>query len=198
MNGCINTNILNILELITLSNVKDITDVFLKVVTMMGLIRGMFYLKTLKEKTSAATFSFWSQFRVRIFELSKWLCDDYELLDNLYETSTRRTWEGALSSKKDRKEEFKKKIEELIIFLKSAPDQMPAYIGWTRDYYTLLEFLNDVVQYDICNKDDCFKFSGEISLKQRNEYCENIRKTIDRLCKEIEEKQIQTEKKLLK
>lgn len=180
-----------------LSEIKNCSNVFLNIVTGVGIIKGFNYLKELKAKKSAATFTFWSQLRIRVYELLNWLQEDYSLIDNLYDSNIRNSWESSLSPNKDRIESYKKKVEEVIIYIESTPDQMPAYIGWTADYTKILEFLNDLIQYDICNAKEYFKFTKDETINHRNDYCKNICEIMKRLCNEIENKQKEIEEKLL-
>ena len=74
---------------------------------------------------------------------------------------------------------------------------MPAYKGWTTDYNIIVSFLNDVIQYDIKNSQEYFKYSGQITKLERNNNCKFICDAMERLCNQIEEKQIEIEKLII-
>lgn len=180
-----------------ITGIKDLSYIFFNCVSGVSIIKGIGYLKRLKEKKNAATFSFWSQFRIRIWELYSWLKDEYGLVNNLYEPVARKAWEDKLGSKKERIEQFMNMVEETICFIQSTPDQMPAYKGWTTDYNIIVSFLNDVIQYDIKNSQEYFKYSGQITKLERNNNCKFICDAMERLCNQIEEKQIEIEKLII-
>lgn len=195
--GILSTN-LNILKCTveSLDIFKDGASIFLSVVTGVNIIRGFNYLKDLKKKTDTATFTFLAQLRIRLVELAQWIENEKGVLGNFYTPDTRDTWESYLPPEDTRVEEFKTKVEDTITYIKSTPDQMPAYKGWTTDYNNLINFLNDVVQYDICDPQKYFKFTAMEQESQMEEYCEEIRKSINNLCSGIEKKQKEIEAKL--
>lgn len=191
---------LNILEcaIENLDKFKDIASIFLSVVTGVNIIRGFNYLKDLRKKTDAATFTFLAQLRVRLIEISQWLENEKGILGNFYTPDAKDAWESYLSPTDIRVKEFKRKVEDALIYIKSTPDQMPAYRGWTIDYNKLINFLNDVIQYDICDSEKYFKFTAMERESHMEEYCNDICKSIDRICKGIETKQEEIETKLFK
>ncbi len=71
---------------------------------------------------------------------------------------------------------------------------MPAYIGWTQDYNQIVEFLNDMIQFDIKDPDNYFKFKEPKTLQDRKKYCDDICIIMRRLCHNIEIKQREVEK----
>lgn len=180
-----------------IASFKDITSILLNIITGVSIIKGIGYLKGLKEKTNSATFNFWSQLRARIKELLSWLREDYNLLANMYEGVARDAWESELGPKQERIKQFKQLVEETLKFIKSTPDQMPAYKGWTNDYNFVVSFLNDVVQYDILNANEYFKYKGQISKTERDRNCQEICDVMERLCNSITDKQIEIENKIL-
>lgn len=172
-----------------LENIKDCSIIFLNFMTGVIAIRGLNYLKGLKEKTNAATFTFWSQFRYRIYELMNWLESDNTLIDNLYDPKIRKAWESQLTQDMERTKQFKEKVQNAITYIESTPDQMPAYIGWTSDFNEIVSFLNDIIQYDICDEKKHFKFIKRQSLKDKKQYCADKCNVMRRLCTEIEKRQ---------
>ena len=177
--------------------IADFSTSFLSIITGVSIISGLRYIKSLKEKTTAATFTFWSQLSMRMRELLIWLKADYSLLDNLFSPESRRQWE-IISTESDELEKFVAKVESTISFIENSPDQMPAYIGWTNDYNCFTEFLYDIIKYDIRDSDHNFKFSEFKGIEFRNQYCNNICIIMERLCKGINERQESIEKELFK
>lgn len=176
--------------------IKDCTQVFVNIVTGMSIIKGFNYLKSLKDKTNSATFTFWSQFRIRIHELKNWLEADETLINNLYDPKIRATWEGELSQGEERVEKYKEKIKQTISYIENTPDQMPAYEGWTSDYNKIIVFLYDMIQYDICNSESYFKFVSAQTINDRKQYCKDICNTMTRMCEKIEQRQAKVEQYL--
>lgn len=176
---------------------ETISHIFINIITGVSIIKGIGYLKGLKEKTNSATFNFWSQLRARLGEILSWLEDDYSLLDNMYEPVARNAWQSELASREERVKDFKKIVEETINYIKSTPDQMPAYKGWTNDYIFLIAFLNDVIKYDVTNANRYFKYRGQISKPERDNICKNICVVLERLCIGITDKQIRIENQIL-
>lgn len=93
-------NIMNCI--LNLGNWKTFSSIFLSVITGVSIIKGLGYLKNYKEKTNAATFTFWTQLRMRIFVLMRWLEEDNSLVNNLFSPSSKDTWESDLSQQSKR------------------------------------------------------------------------------------------------
>lgn len=185
-------------EMHTIEYMEKVVSISLNIVTGVGIIIGLGYLKTLKDKTYIATFSFWTQFYNRVYELLKWLEDDNNIINNLYSPEAKKTWENCLAETSDKTNEFKDKVKEILIFLKQTPDQMPAYIGWTSDYNYLMVFFYDIIKYDICNPDDCFKFCVPTEINLKNDYCKKIIKVMTNMCNGIKKRQEIVEKRIYK
>lgn len=128
-------------------------------------------------------------------EIKSWLATDYSLIDYLYDGKIRGTWESESTSDIQRIICFKKLVEESIQFIKTSSDQIPAYVGWTDDYNKFISFLNDLIQFDISDGDNYFKFE-EGNINERNRYVKDICNIIDRMCKEIVVKQKSIENEL--
>ncbi|MCI9175857.1 MAG: hypothetical protein HFH49_13130 [Lachnospiraceae bacterium] len=93
-----------------------------------------------------------------------WLKEDDTLINNLYDSKIRKTWESELSQDDNRTEEYKVIAKKTIEYIEKTQDQMPAYIGWTSDFNIIVEFLNDLIQYDICDAKRYFKFISHKTL----------------------------------
>lgn len=179
-----------------IGNIKDATYVFLNIALGVGAFKGLSYLKTYREKRHAATFTFWAQLRIRLMQIENWLKDNSSLVNYFYNEETRCEWEGESSDLSSRIVTFKNLIEDTIEFIQKSPDQMPAYIGWTDDYNSIISFLSDAIQFDICNGSDYFKFEGRYSIKERNAYVESVCEVLDRMCNNIMVKQRQIEREI--
>lgn len=166
---------------------------------LMGVlgILGLSFIKPLKDKTFSATFTFWSQLRVRLKNISDWLEQDKDLLNNMYNSNIRKTW-STLTPEIDRIESFKEIVEETLQYIQQAADQMPAFVGWSKEYNETIKNLQEFILFDICEPNKYFKYNKPETIEQRNQYISSICSSIDLLCNEIEEKQNKLEKKILK
>lgn len=179
-----------------IDNIEKAISILLNVITGVGIIIGLGYLKSLKDKTYTAAFGFWSQFYNRIYELLRWLKADNSIISNMYSPQARRMWENDLIEVNDRTKEFKEKVQSMLEFMMQESDQMPAYIGWADDYNKLMEFFYDIIQYDICNIHDFFKFCEPVNIEEKNNYCKKIIETMEHICKEIKNRQEILEKRI--
>lgn len=195
MNESVIKFIEDVLKYVTLTNVSEVSKVFLNITTGVCAIIGIGYLRKLREKRNLSVYSFWQQIRVRIGAICSWLESDYSLINNLYTPEIRLVRESELTEDPNRIEEFKKLAIQTLEYIKQTPDQMPAYRGWTEDYTVIIEFLDDVIRYDISNPDNFFKFIKDDDIKI-DAYCNGVIECMQRLCKEIKLRQIKTEKKL--
>lgn len=187
---CVLHKIYNILTDPTI--IGEYVEIVVNLITGVVLISGIRYLKPLKEKTVSSTFNFWAQLKIYLSQIVLYIDSDVGVLDNLYSEESRKDWD-ILSPADLRVKEFKNIVESTIHFLKSSPDQMPAYKGWSDDYSELIQFLNDIIVFDICDKSQYFKFSEKKSVKERNEFGENICRLINKVCEGIVKKQNKVE-----
>lgn len=166
------------------------------IITGVVAIIGLFCFKPLKDKARAATFTFWSQIRIRLEMIRKWLDIDYGILDNLYSPDA-KIGTAVLAPDKDRIDQLKAIISDTLSYIKTAEDQMPAYRGWSVDYAQVVEYLEEMLVYDISNNERYFKFTAPTTDAQRRAYCEEICKAIDKICSEIKKKQDHAESKIV-
>ena len=131
-------------------------------------------------------------------DINEWLKSNYGLLDNMYSQESKKGWENTLTPPGERIESFKKCINDVLRYMESTEDQMPAYIGWSNDYSELITYFRDMMVYDICDNSQYFKFREEKTTMQRREYIDSICHTIDKICSGIDAKQKNIENKLLK
>lgn len=175
--------------------VLNYIDTIIKIATGVIAIIGLRYIKPLKDKTLGATFNFWSQLKVRLIRIEVRLEADKGILKNIYAKTDRDSVES-LAPDINRVKELKNDIEDTIDFIRKTPDQMPAYQGWSKDYFSLLFMLEECIVYDICDNERHFKkiLNYEDKIDYRNEMCNLINK----ICKGIDERQNKLEKQIIK
>lgn len=194
----ISSDVIHKIEIISnnINDIKTFSEIILNIALGVGAVKGLIFLKSFQEKRAAATFTFWLQLKVRMMEIKGWIENDKKLVNYLFDEESRSTWESESSEVSPRLSAFKEIIVETIQFVKKTPDQIPAYCGWTDDYTEFIKFLEDTIQYDICNGGDYFKFYSPQTVADRDAYCDNICKILGRMCDEIERKQKEIEKRL--
>ncbi len=178
-----------------LDSLSTVAGTFLSIVTGVGILFGMSYLKSLKEKKLAASFSFWSQIKLKIVRLQNYLLWNKEIINNLYSTESRLYWEEKEVAM-EQLQEFKKLASEVLGYLDKTPDQMPAYKGWSNDMINFIDFLSKIVQYDICKSDDIFLNKKIVEKEERDLYYADICKTMKNLIDGIQKGQTDLENKL--
>lgn len=180
----------------TLEIVEKCVNMGVSVFTGVVAIIGLGYIKPLKDKTRAATFTFWSQLSVRLILIRKWINHDNGLLDNMYSGNAKKEW-VVLAPKADRIKQFKEIVQATLDYIEETSDQMPAYIGWSGDYAKLIGYLSDMIVYDITDNTGYFKFTKPVGEDERKKYCTEICETIDAICKGIKRKQEKIEKRIV-
>lgn len=160
------------------------------------IVIGLSWLKPLKEKESAASFTFWSQLRIRLIKIHSHLMANDMCLYYLYDPLVSRQWDGVLAPKSETFRSLRDAVDETLIFLQGAKDQMPAYPGWTKEYTELLEYLTDIVAYDICESTAKFKYKEMVEFSNLSVLRSNICNLIESICMKIEARQLSIENKL--
>ena len=181
-----------------LDNTGTLVGIIISIVTGVSIIRGIRYLKTLKEKQYLATFTFWSQINVRIIRIHNLLTENKGLLNNLYPPKARTLWEVS-SPPIEIVNEFKNLVCQTLEYLESTTDQMPAYLGWSNDFSEFMSFLTEIVQYDICKDNEYF--FNETMMKHptkgdRDKYWKHTRNLTERLMCGIKDRQTLIEAEL--
>lgn len=179
------------------TTINEWVEIVAKIFAGVIAIIGLGYLRPLKEKTMSATFSFWSQLSIRLKGILSWLELDCGVLDNMYSPEAKEGW-TSLTPSNERLKEFKKEIENTVEYMETTADQMPAYIGWSEDYNSLIQILKEMLVYDICNSEEYFKFESYVNDTERKKYCDNVCNIIKRICKGISDKQKEVETNILK
>lgn len=172
--------------------ISDFVEIMSKIVVGVVSIIGIMYIKPLKDKTITATFTFWSQLKVRLSEIRVRLEADEGILWNIYEQKSQER----LAPTMTRVQELKDEIQNTLDYIKKTPDQMPAYQGWSGDYTKLISLLEDCLVYDIC--DDKHHFKPVTDGGKIVDYNTEIRTVINKICSEIDRRQKYIEKKIVK
>lgn len=180
------------------SSINDLSQAFLAIIGGICAISGIRFIKSLREKRAASLFSFWSQLSVRLRQIKSRLEMDNSLVNNLYSPQVKASWtSGAASCVEEKMRDYKKLVESTLEYLKSAADQMPAYNGWVNDYIQIVDYLDDLIMYDILDSSNGFKFNTGTE-SDRTAYCNDICVVIERMISGILLEQNAAEKKLCK
>lgn len=164
--------------------------------TLVVIVIGLSWLKPLKEKQRAASFTFWSQVRIRLIRIHGHLVANDKCLYYLYDPVVSRQWDGILAPPPETFRSLKDMVEETLNFLQGADDQMPPYLGWTEEYTKLLEYLSDIVAFDICDSTTKFKYKETVEYQDLSQLRDGICKLIKDICDKIKTKQLSIEYKL--
>ena len=177
---------------------KNIADILALVIGGVFAIKGFNYIKSLREKKATAIFGFWNHLAVKLIMIKNRLGCDESLINNLYSSDIRNSWQNNAAPPDDeRVKEFLDVAKETLELIKSETDQLPAYKGWTNDYLKIIEFLDDVIYYDISNPTINFKFDKlPVDVLERNTYCTAICNTIENVINGIKKAQEDAEKHL--
>lgn len=159
-------------------------------------LKGIGYLETLRQRKASATFSFEAQLYARLYELKLLLDDNERLLTNFYSEIARGEWGDKRGASKEELDCFYDCAKETLGFIKSAADQMPAYDAWVEDYAELIQFLVDVLHFDVRTFDRSFKYVEPCSMEKRKELCKSICEILDRMMAGIKKDQEKTTKDL--
>lgn len=153
------------------------------------IIIGLNWLKPLKEKQNAASFTFWSQMYIRLIRINSYLKSNNKCFFYWYSPSARAEWQAILAPNPEEISQLRIMVEETLTFLQEANDQMPPYNGWTNDYAKLLGYFADMVVYDICLSDAKFKFNEKTNYNDYLKLHNSICALIDLMCGKVESKQ---------
>lgn len=178
-----------------LENIGQFFTVANSLLAVVVIIIGLNWLKPLKEKQKAASFTFWSQIYIRLVKISSYIKSNPNCLFYWYSSTARAEWHGILAPALNEFLPLKTMVEETLSFLQKAEDQMPAYYGWTNDYSNLLNNFTDIIVYDICLNTK-FKFQEVVSYSDYLERHKSIYSLIDLMCEKIKTKQISIEYKI--
>lgn len=172
------------------------SQIILNIVTIISIIVGLNYLRPIKNNVYGATFTYWENIKVRLSIILQYLSKDYNIINNLYSKTTRENWSGALTPNDNSILRFKNIVDETLKYIESAENQMPVYVGWSKDYQVIINFLVDVVVNDITNPNNFFKYKNKQTMMERDNYCKKICSTISTINNAIIDKQTILEKQL--
>lgn len=178
----------------TLSNVlengNNLAGIAAAIIGGFCALKGIGYLESLREKKASATFSFEAQLYAHLYELKAILEQDETLLTGLYSNTARNEWKNKNAAPNESLNQFYTCAKNTFDFIKATPDQMPVYKNWVADYTKLIQFLVDVLHYDIRNTTGNFKFQKECEMSSRTAYWKSFCTLLNTLLKEIREDQI--------
>lgn len=160
------------------------------------IVIGLSCIKPLKEKQTAASFTFWSQLRIRLIKIHSHLTANDMCLYYLYDPAVSKMWDGVLAPKPETFCSIKDAVNETLNFLQGADDQMPPYPGWTKEYTKLLKYLTDIIAFDICESTAKFKYKEMVEYSHLSKLRDEICKLIESICTKIESKQLSIENRL--
>ena len=154
-------------------------------------LKGIGYLESLREKKASATFSFEAQLYAHLYELRFMLGQDEQLLTGLYSDIARKEWKNKSAASDESLKQFYTCAENTFNFIKAASDQMPVYKNWVTDYTELIQFLVDVLHYDIRNIKGNFKYHETCDMETRTKYWNSICTLLDTLLTKIRNDQME-------
>ena len=159
-------------------------------------LKGIGYLESLREKKAGATFSFEAQLYAHLYELRFMLGQDEKLLTGLYSDIARNEWKNKSAASEGNLNQFYTCTESTFNFIKAASDQMPAYKNWVTDYTELIQFLVDVLHYDIRDTKKNFKYHEMCSMEERTAYWNSVCSLLDTLLAGIKNDQAKITKEI--
>lgn len=159
-------------------------------------LKGIGYLESLREKKAGATFSFEAQLYAYLYELRFMLGEDERLLTGLYSEAAKNEWDNTSAAPAENLDQFYTCAKSTLDFIKSASDQMPAYKSWVADYTNLIQFLVDILHYDIRDIKKNFKYHEMCSMEERSIYWKSICSLLDTLLVGIKADQTEIAKKI--
>lgn len=159
-------------------------------------LKGIGYLESLREKKAGATFSFEIQLYAHLYELKTILGHDERLLTGLYSESARKEWKDRSAASVDNLAQFYTCTKSTFDFIKAASDQMPVYKNWVIDYTMLIQFLVDILHYDIRDTKNNFKYHEMCNMEERTRYWESVCNLLNTLLTEIKRDQMEIAEEL--
>lgn len=169
---------------------NNLAGIFAAIIGGFCALKGIGYLESLREKKASATFSFEAQLYAYLYELRIILGHDERLLTGLYSEIARKEWKNKSSASDENLTQFYTCTKSTFDFIKAASDQMPVYKNWVTDYTKLIQFLVDVLHYDIRDTKKNFKYHEMCDMAERTEYWKSICTLLDTLLTEIKKDQV--------
>jgi len=178
----------------TIHTVLEIIKILIEIII---LVIGTMTICRYRKRTEAASFTFWSQFHAYLIEIRSWLEQGEGIVNNLYVQSLRNQEEGSSVFTSETLKDFKGRVEEVIRFIQTAENQIPAYKGFTADFNYVMRCLFDIISYDVCDPDKRFKYRDQCNgYVDPKKYVIKLYGAINRICECIENEQIKIENKI--
>lgn len=175
-----------------IDTIKTVLDVLGSLIGIVASLAAFSFVHGLRAKQRAATFGFWSQLRMRLLRMKESLEKRPSLINNMYNTHARESFEEGSPSLEEVKC-FKELVAETGSFLNGAPEQMPAYVGWSDDFSVVADLISDIALYDIADSDTGFV---DGSFPSRDEYCKKTCDSLNHMIEEIDSRQKKMEREL--
>lgn len=159
--------------------VKEYIDLVATIIGGICALKGIGYIESLRRKRALSTFTFGTQLYARIYEMFKLVSGNELLFTNLFSDVAYKEWADKRSASKEELNYLYDSAKETLEFIKNAPDQMPAYPNWVKDYRLLIQTLVDIVHYDIRSAQKGFKFTISCTMEERKKYSETFSKLLE-------------------
>lgn len=176
---------------------STLVDIATKIIGCVCALKGIGYLNALRQKKAIATFSFSAQLYVRLYELNIFLSANEQLLTNLYSENAQSEWGDKRGAPENELTQFYECAEETLNFIKISSDQMPSYKDWEEDYMNLIQFLVDIIFFDIRDGKNRFKYTENCSIDDRTHYWQNKCDLLQKLLSGIKEEKKKKAREIL-
>lgn len=150
--------------------VKECVGLAVTIIGGICALKGIGYIESLRETKALSTFTFGSQLYARICEMSNLISETDLLFTNLFSEDACKEWPDKRCAPKEELCLLYDSAKETLEFIKNAPNQMPAYENWGKDYRALIQILVDIVHYDIRTSQKGFKFTTVCAMDSRKAY----------------------------
>lgn len=170
--------------------IKNIVAIGTFVVSVMSYFTVYRY----SARMTAASFTYWSQLRIRLIRINTMLREEY--LNNMYQPEEIRDFNGDLPSDFELSEFYKLLTECEEYIRHTTQDQLPAYTGWSDDMKNLQKFISDAICNDIREPQKYYITCSEEEPKTPKEYFELVRPSIERIILGIDMEQRRIENRI--
>lgn len=179
-------------------NFKDLMQGIFIIVSGILAIKGIRYINLLRKKRVEVVYGYWTHILIRLKAMKTMIKNDHAIINNLFAPRCVEEWTitGAPTST-DNILCFKTTAEETLEFMKQASDQLPAFKGWSENYQHVVDFIIDILFYDITDPNRNFKYDKG-GVDARDEECKKIEGILETMINGIEHEQKSLEKKILK
>lgn len=172
-----------------LDGINNFASIVVSILGGICALKGINYLRILRQKKADAVFSFESQLYVRIYQIRVLIGNNEFLFTNLFSETAKESWGDKSAAHDEKTKQLYENVKETLDYIKEATDQMPAYKGWVNDYAELIKFLTEVIHFNICDPRRDFKYTTPCDESKRTSYFRATRDMLDRLLTGIKEDQ---------